>query len=190
VRREEFEHVLRAAAGVVDADEFVVIGSQAVLGQFRDPPDALLRSLEVDLYPRDDPSRADEIDGALGDGSQFHDTFDYYAHGVGPETAHAPAGWENRLKLMSIPPKSPTNKTVRAWCLEIHDLVLAKLAAGRSHDFEFAEVAIAEGLAEPEQLRLGIGLMRTDEQQRVLEHLKIVLRRVGYVGDSSRRDRS
>jgi hypothetical protein len=31
--------------------------------------------------------------GALGDGSPFHAAFGYYAHGVGPETAKAPAGW-------------------------------------------------------------------------------------------------
>ena len=30
---------------------------------------------------------ADKIDGAIGEGSQFHQTYGYYAQGVGPETA-------------------------------------------------------------------------------------------------------
>lgn len=32
VRREHFEHVVAAAANIVGEDEFVVIGSQAILG--------------------------------------------------------------------------------------------------------------------------------------------------------------
>ncbi len=158
MRREEFEHVLRASAAIVD-DELVVIGSQAVLAQFPNAPDALLRSLEVDVFPRRDPDRAAEIDGAIGDGSRFHDTYDYYAHGVGPETVIAPAGWEDRLVKLEVPATGSKDRTVVAWCLEVHDLVLAKLAAGRPHDLEFAEEAIRSGLVDPEQLDLGLQLM-------------------------------
>jgi len=59
----------------------------------------MLQSLEVDVYPLSDPAGADLIDGALGDGSQFHVAFGYYAHGVGPETAKARrvggSGWSS-----------------------------------------------------------------------------------------------
>lgn len=90
----EFEHVLAAAAQVTGEDEFVVIGSQAVLGSLAHPPAALLHSLEVDVYPLHAPEAADFIDGALGDGSQFHLTFGYYAHGVGPRhRAAGSSGW-------------------------------------------------------------------------------------------------
>ena len=68
MRRDELERVIRAAAEVT-GDEIVVIGSQAVLSQFPDAPEELLRSLEADVYPKNDPERAIEIDGALGDGS-------------------------------------------------------------------------------------------------------------------------
>jgi hypothetical protein len=51
VRRQDFEHVVAAAANVVEQDEFVVIGSQAILGPHPDAPAALLRSLEADLHP-------------------------------------------------------------------------------------------------------------------------------------------
>jgi hypothetical protein len=46
VRRDEFEHVIGAAANVVGLDELVVIGSQAILGTYSDPPAALLVSME------------------------------------------------------------------------------------------------------------------------------------------------
>jgi hypothetical protein len=47
--RAALEHILRAAAAIANEREFVVISSQAVLGQFPDAPDALLASIEADL---------------------------------------------------------------------------------------------------------------------------------------------
>jgi hypothetical protein len=101
----DLEHVVAAAADVTKQDEFVVIGSQAILGTFDRPPEALLYSLEADLYPLKAPEDADFIDGALGDGSPFHEAHGYYAHGVGPETAKAPKGWQDRLVKREIPPR-------------------------------------------------------------------------------------
>jgi hypothetical protein len=43
--------------------------------------------------------------------------------------------------------------------MEIHDLVLSKLAAGRPHDLEFAATAIRSSLVDREQLVLGVELV-------------------------------
>jgi hypothetical protein len=59
----EFEHIVAAAAEVTDQDELVVVGSQAILGSFEHPPESMLRSLEVDIYPLHDPDAANFIDG-------------------------------------------------------------------------------------------------------------------------------
>ena len=158
MNRSEFEHVIAAAANVVGEDAFVVIGSQAILGSHPDAPPALLRSAEVDIYPARSPDRAIEIDGSLGDGSAFHEAFGYYAHGVGPETAKAPAGWEERLVSVEIPPRPNSNLRPVAHCLEPHDLVLSKCAAGRDRDWEFASDALAAGIVEIETL-----LVRVDD---------------------------
>lgn len=66
MNRAEFEHVVRAAADVVD-DDIVVIGSQAILAQHPDAPPELLRSAELDVFPRTKLEAADDIDGALGE---------------------------------------------------------------------------------------------------------------------------
>ena len=63
---QEFEHVIAAAAEVTSQDEFVVIGSQAILGSVGQPPPSLLQSLPADIYPLRDPAAADLIDSALG----------------------------------------------------------------------------------------------------------------------------
>lgn len=60
MRRDEFEHVIRAAADAVGLDEFVIIGSQAIHGEVSEPPEELLGSMEVDMYPLADPDQADQ----------------------------------------------------------------------------------------------------------------------------------
>jgi hypothetical protein len=177
VRRADFEHVVAAAANVVDADEFVVIGSQAILGSYPDAPEALLRSLEADIYPLGDPTRADEIDGSLGDGSPFHRAHGYYAHGVGPETAKAPAGWRQRLVRVDIQARVGSHRRPTAWCLEPHDLVLAKCVANRDRDWDFARSALAAGLVDPATLQARIADLPVDaeEQRRVRGGLDAIL---------------
>lgn len=152
MRREDFEHVIAAAAEVSGEREIVVIGSQAILGSVVDPPKSMLFSMEADVYPLHDPAMAEAIDGSLGDGSAFHSTYGYYAHGVGPETAKAPAGWEQRLVRVEIPPRVGQQGGAVALCLEVHDLVLAKCAAGRDRDWDFARVALEAGLVEIDEL--------------------------------------
>jgi len=176
VKREELEHVIRAAADIVD-DELVVIGSQAILAEHPNAPASLLRSVEVDLYPLNHPERADDIDGAIGDGSRFHETYEYYAHGVGPETAVAPAGWRSRMLRLELPAIRRRRENVVAWCMAPHDLVLAKLAAGRPHDLEFAADAIREGLVDSDQLELGIELMPESHREVTGGRLATVLAR-------------
>lgn len=177
MKRQEFEHVIRAAADIVK-DEIVVVGSQAVLAHHPDAPDELLMSHEVDLFPRNAPERSDQIDGAIGDGSLFHDTYDYYAHGVGPEAVIGPAGWEQRLVRLELVPIQRRDGAVIAWCLEMHDLVLAKLAAGRDHDFEFAETALNHGLVDREQLLLGVDLMPESHREIVGNRLRGMISRL------------
>ncbi len=53
--RDQLEHIVRAAAYIVDDDELIVVGSQAVLGQFPNAPSALLSSNEADVYPKNKP---------------------------------------------------------------------------------------------------------------------------------------
>lgn len=50
MKRNEFEHIIAAAANVISEDEFVV-GSQAVLGSTSAVPDSMLVSMEADIYP-------------------------------------------------------------------------------------------------------------------------------------------
>ncbi len=173
MKRDELEHVIRAAAAVAGEDEIVVVGSQAILGQFPHAPSTLLFSQEADVYPRAQPERAIEIDGALGDGSQFHETFGYYAHGVGPETAKAPEGWQERFIPVSIRPLAGPHCEVTGWCMEAHDLVLSKLVAGRDRDINFAEQALRHDIVQPQELLRRICSLPIDDQHQ--QHVRSLL---------------
>jgi hypothetical protein len=142
--RAQLEHIIRAACGVTDDTEVIVIGSQAILGQFPAAPAELVQSLEADVYPKNHPERSDLIDGALGELSMFHSTFGYYADGVGESTAKLPHGWQDRL----IPVRNENTLGHTGWCLEVHDLVLSKYAAGREKDLMFAAAAARHGLCQ------------------------------------------
>lgn len=149
MNRQQLEHVIRASANIAEDDDIVVIGSQAILGQYPDAPAELLQSTEADVYPRNKPERWELIDGSIGELSPFHMTFGYFARGVGEETAVLPPGWKDRL----VPVRNENTRGATGWCLEVHDLLVAKLVAGRGKDLAFASVAFSRGLAERETVR-------------------------------------
>ena len=64
--RPDLEHLIRAAADIANDQDIIVIGSQAILGQFPNAPPSMRVSAEADLYPLHHPERADLIDGSIG----------------------------------------------------------------------------------------------------------------------------
>ena len=78
MERSQLEHIIRAAAAILDTDEFIVVGSQSILGAYPDAPASLKVSVEADLYPRLHPERSETL-AAIGELSPFHDTFNIYA---------------------------------------------------------------------------------------------------------------
>lgn len=144
MRRSELEHLIRATGAIAEDDQIIVIGSQALLGQFPDAPASLRFSMEADLYPKNHPERAELVDGAIGEGSSFHDQFGYYAQGVGEKTATLPRGWRRRL----VQVKNANTRGVAGLCLEAHDLAISKYVAGRPKDLEFTRELARHGMTK------------------------------------------
>lgn len=160
--RDELEHAIRAASEVVGDKELWVFGSQSILGQFPQAPESLRMSVEVDVDPKNHPGLVDLIDGAIGEGSQFHQAHGFYVHGVSIETAILPRGWEGRTK----PIRSPNTADATGYCLEVHDLAASKLAAFRERDREFVRLLLREGLVDPNRITARINLLSVSEHQR------------------------
>ena len=159
MNRAQLEHVIRAAATIAGDSEIVVIGSQAILGRYPQAPAELVVSADVDLFPRNHPERADLIEGSIGELSPFHETFGYYAQGVGERTAVLPEAWESRL----VPVPTPAGTGL---CLEPHDLLISKYVAGREKDRDFARSAAQHRLADRQTLLERLALTPVDEAQR------------------------
>ena len=167
--RSELEHIIRAAGAIAEDDEIVVIGLQAVLGQFPKAPVALLASMEADVFPRNHPERADLIDGSIGEGSRFHETFGYYAQGVSADTAILPRGWEQRLVRVS----GANSQQVTGLCLEVNDLALSKYVAGRHKDLEFTAALASHGMIDASVLRERLKTMRLPNALRAVVEARI-----------------
>lgn len=165
MNRAELEHIIGAAATIASDDEIIVVGSQSILGQFPDAPADLRVSVEADVWPRNHPERWELIDGSIGELSPFHETFGYFAQGVGPETAVLPDGWEERL----IRVESPATRGAVGLCLEVHDLVISKVVAERDKDMRFVRAAIAHGLVDEKTLldRLGATPVPDERRERI-----------------------
>ncbi len=170
--REQLEHLIRAAAVIADDTEIVVIGSQAILGQFPDAPAPMRISMEADLYPLNHPERADLIEGSIGELSPFHQTFGYYAQAVSGKTALLPQGWKERLVVI----QNENTRGARGLCLEANDLLVAKILAGREKDFDFLREAARNRLTDSETLLARLATV--DADPALVENARAAIRRV------------
>ena len=165
MKREQLEHVLRAASDIVDSADLLVIGSQSVLATWDELrlPKTAIRSMQADVATLDgDEGKSDLIDGNIGEGSRFHETFGFYAQGVSLKTAVLPAGWRDRLVVLD----NERTKPGRGLCLEPHDCVASKLVAGRAKDYEFAVALVKAGLVKLDVLAKRVALLEIDGATR------------------------
>jgi hypothetical protein len=167
MRRDQMEHILRAASSITNEREFVVLGSQALLAAFPELGAPLDKSMDLDIYPLHQPDAAALIDGTIGELSPFDETFGYYAHGIGPETAIMPSGWRNR----SIRVQNENTGGACGICISPEDLALSKLAAGREKDLSFVSEMIRRHLVAPEKLGILLDEVEVAHRDAVRERL-------------------
>lgn len=163
--REDLEHIIRASGDITDQYEFVIVGSQSMLGPVPNPEKVFTVSMEADIYPLQAPELADKIDSAIGEGSQFHERFGYYAQGVGPDTAKLPKDWMQRVHRI----QNSNTKGRVGYCLDVLDLFLTKAAAGREKDREFCMALLEHGYVTLPQAMKAASTMPVDnKEQRAL----------------------
>lgn len=138
--RSQLSHALRACFGVLEKPyNLVVVGSQAILAYFErdnDLHNPLFISQEVDIGvfgvdPETAEKVANQLSGALGDGSHFNRSFGFYVDGITLSDLTLAPGWEHRLQsLPGLPGQC-------AAALSVADLVVAKIMAHRAKDLAF-----------------------------------------------------
>lgn len=171
MRREDLEHVIRASADITNQYEFIIVGSQSILGAIPNPEAEFTVSAEADIYPLHAPELAEAIDGAIGEGSHFHETHGYYAQGVGPETAVLPSGWLTRVHRVQ---NSNTQGRV-GYCLDLCDLFLSKAVAGREKDRAFCIGLFKYGYVTPSEALQRVQHVPVDDTRK--KALRATIRR-------------
>ncbi len=104
MRRDQLEHAIRAACQIIGAPEIIVVGSQAILGTYREDelPPAATMSIEIDVLPisysnAETARLADVIEGVAGEFSPFEQTHGFSIDGVDLDASALPDGWQERL---------------------------------------------------------------------------------------------
>jgi hypothetical protein len=142
VDRRQLQHVIFEIGRRFDLHDFHIVGSAAILATLPNPPEgALTATRDVDVIPpQDDERMADRISFVLGEASDFDLEHGYYAQGVTSSTPrYAPIDWKTRAIPVRV-------EQYTGWCMELHDLVLSKLGAGREKDLDFARSVAQLGL--------------------------------------------
>jgi hypothetical protein len=132
MKKQQLDHVLRAAARITGENRFLVIGNQSLHGKYPDLPDDIAFSAEVDLIAGEHVDRTEWLN-VIGQDSPFHESFGYYADPVDETTATLPSGWKDRMVRLS----SGDTEGVEAYRLDTHDLAIAKYVARREKDRVF-----------------------------------------------------
>ena len=152
------------------------MGSQSILASYSAMvlDRKLMMSAEVDILPvagdRNEINRlSDHLDGSLGQESHFHETFGFHVDGISIETSVLPVGWIERL----IPEVDPSSGAT-GWCLDPHDLAVAKLIAGRPKDIDFVDILVGQRLVDPAVVREGLHSVNDARSARAVERLDAV----------------
>ena len=188
MNRNELEHIIRAAGEIAQVKKIIILGSQSILAQFPDLSEhvselgqtdvtaktqdraILMRSIEADIMIPDSEEKTELVEAVMGELSMFHNTFGYYAQGVDLTTSNLPEGWENRLVEIC----NENTNGISGLCVEIHDVMISKLYAGRPKDIEFFNAAVNFGLLSEEILRERVTrTAMSDERRKIVEgHIK------------------
>ena len=129
--------------------DYVVIGSISVIASSLNHKIAprMLMSNDFDCYPINDPARAFDLTGTLGEGSAFQKENGFYLDPVSPSLATLPADWESRLNVLKL------NNGITLRCLDPDDAAISKYARGEPRDREWIRAGIAQSIISTDIIR-------------------------------------
>lgn len=168
MNRSHVERLLGEAAKLTQHREYVIIGSLSVLGTVASPPETMVFSIDVDIYPKNDPGRTAEIATALGPGSDFEQQHGYYADVVSPMLPTLPDGWQQRLVPLEFP------NGITGWFLEPNDAAISKYVRSEPRDREWIRAGLEAGIlsAATIEYRMRETVMETGERERAKSAFK------------------
>ena len=168
MRLDALKHLGRAALALVESDRLVVFGSASLLAVHPElgleVGGPLEQTMDADLIPFPfDEEIGRLLQESLGEGETFHQRFGYHADIIRPVvTEQFPQGWEGRLV--------PLDEVDRVFCLEPHDMAVAKGIAGREKDLALLAYLFRIGFLDPELVKERLRSVKLRESMIVKSH--------------------
>lgn len=159
MKKEQMKKLIMDSQNVLDEFEFLILGSQAVLGteqydriiaENKDKNNYLFLSSELDIVPINYPyEEALVLEGVFGEDSYYHKTHKVYCQIVEEKTCFLINNYQYRLNKINF---CTDNKLCYAYFLDEESLFIAKILVGREKDFLFCEEMIKQNLVNEESL--------------------------------------
>lgn len=160
-------HLAKTTLTMSAKERMVVLGSSSLLcfdSNLGEPGQPLETSIDADFMIEGcDEELAKMLIDALGDDSLFGDRQGYYADILRPEIVERlPRGWEERL--------APLPGCEGVFCIEPHDLAVAKLQAGRPKDIDLLVALIQKGMLTGDTIYERLHETRMQEKMIIFAH--------------------
>ncbi len=179
MRKSDLFELLTDVSVVLGNEKPIIVGSQVFHLLSERPPQIVERSAECDfLFGPAQSDARNEVNRLFGVASDYQDRTGMYADGLGLATVVLPDGWRDRLQ-----PLNDDQGNVVALCVDIYDVSVSKLIAGREKDLEFLEYALAAEQLEMAKLLARLELaahkVENDTISDRLSRLVKVLKTIG-----------
>ena len=146
----EMVKILHTASYIAKKDDFLIVGSQAVLGNYLDEADdfEFSESRNINIVIKESERKiAVVLQGMFGEASYFERTHCIYINVVDQKTSILPDVWERRLIKRQV----KDGPLLRF--LSPEDLAITKYAAWRDKDKDFLAKMWRENLMDIENMR-------------------------------------
>lgn len=176
---------LIAAVRTITADELpVIVGSQSIHAITEHLPEIALQSVECDFLLIESADKRARVNDEFGVFSDYQRDEGFYADALGLATAILPKGWQTRLK----PLRNDEGELI-ANCVDVHDVAVSKLVAGREKDFEFISDIFSRQLINTTEFLARIELVLTQVENDTianrLSKLLVAMRRADLPNSES-----
>ena len=142
MQKPAFIDLIQQVKTITGPTELVIVGSHCLYAVTEQVPDVVRRSVEADfLLGPYSLELMTKVNALMGVTSEFFKRTGKYADALGLATVTLPPGWRERLQ-----PLVDEDGQTLAHCLELYDVAVSKLMAGRDKDWLFLFYLLDEQL--------------------------------------------
>ncbi|MBI1760805.1 MAG: hypothetical protein HYR56_05140 [Acidobacteria bacterium] len=172
MRKPAFIELIQQVRAITGTVELVIVGSHCLYAVTEQVPEVVARSVEADfLLGPYSLELMIQVNADLGVASPYFKEYGNYADALGLASVTLLPGWETRLQ-----PLADGDGQIIARCLELYDVAVSKLMAGRDKDWAFLSYLLdAQLIALPDLVGRAALIQQTAAEGALLPRLEKLL---------------